>query len=59
MEVSVFLLDNKVYLSHFPTAKYIETRFVKIKEYTHKKKKTIDLRTTPTFLSAIIHENTT
>jgi len=54
------VLDQKVYLSHFSNTKYVKTRFVKIKEYTHKKqKKTIDLRTTPTFLSAIIHENTT
>ena len=35
-----FLLDQKVYLSHFSNAKYVETQFVKIKEYTHKKKKT-------------------
>ena len=35
MEVSV-LLDHKVYLSHFSNAKYVETRFIKIKEYTHK-----------------------
>ena len=54
-----FLLDQKVYLSHFSNAKYVETRFVKIKAYTHKKKKTIDLGTTPPYLSAIIHENTT
>jgi len=54
-----FLLDQKEYLSDFSNAKYVETRFVKIKEYTHKKKKIIDLRTTPTFLSAVIHENTT
>jgi len=46
-------------LFHFSNAKYVHTGFVKIKEYTHKKKKTIDLRTTPTFLSAIIHENKT
>jgi len=38
MKVSV-LLDQKVYLSHFPNAKYVGTRFVKIKEYAHKKKK--------------------
>jgi len=54
-----FLFDQKVYLSHFSKAKYAETRFVKINEYTDKRKKTIELRTTPTFLSAIIHENTT
>jgi len=34
-----FLLDQKVYWSHFSNAKYVDTRFVKIKEYTHKKKK--------------------
>jgi len=28
-------------------------------EYTHKKKKPVELRSTPTFLSAIIHANTT
>jgi len=33
-----FLFDPKVYLSHFSNAKYVKTRFVKIKEYTHKKK---------------------
>ena len=33
-----FLLDQKVYLSYFSNAKYVETRFVKITEYTHKKK---------------------
>ena len=34
-----FLLDQKVYFSHFSNTKYVETKFVKIKEYTHKKKK--------------------
>jgi len=34
-QMEVFLLDQKeVYLSHFLNAKYVETRFVKIKEYT-------------------------
>jgi len=40
-----FLLDQKVHLSHFSNAKYVETQFVKIKEYTHKKKKVVHLRT--------------
>jgi len=35
--VSVFLLDQKVYLSHFSNAKYVE--IVKVKEYARKKKK--------------------
>ena len=58
IEVSVFIRSKGIFVS-FKNAKYVETRFVKIMEYTHKKKKTVDLRTTPTFLSAIIHENTT
>ena len=35
-----FLLGQKVYLglSHFSNAKYVETSFVKIKEYTPKMK---------------------
>jgi len=44
-------------LFHFANTKSVETRFEKIKEYRHKKKKTVDLRTTPTFFSAIILEN--
>jgi len=44
-------------LFHFSNTKYAETGFVKTKEYAHKK--TMDLRTTPAFLFAIIHKNTT
>jgi len=39
MEVSVFLLSKGIFVSFFSNANCVETGFVKIKEYTHKKKK--------------------
>jgi len=55
----VFFIRLKGTFVSFSNTKYVQTGFVKIKEHTHSKKKTIDFRTTPTFHSSIIHENTT
>jgi len=57
MEVNAFIRSKGTFVSFFKRKICRET-IRKIKEYTHKKE-TIDLRTTPTFLSVIIYENTT
>jgi len=59
MEVNVFFYYINRYICLIFQTQTVETQFVKIKGYTQKKKKTVDLRTTPAFLSAVIHENTT
>jgi len=55
----IFIRSKGIFVSFFKR-KNVETRFLKIEEYIHiiNRKKTIDMRTTTTFLSAIIHENT-
>jgi len=58
MGVTIFLLDYKEYLFHFSN-KICRDRIRKNEGIYTQKEKTMDLRTMPTFFSAIILDNTT